>query len=400
MVALTSVQALRVGALVCWSLPVAVVAEFRLLAVPDVHGDLEALRGALQLAGVQLGASPALPSNTTLVSLGDLVDRGPSGPACYTELAGLAEEANRANSTSQVIRLLGNHEWFNLLGVDKVDHPETPHVQEDLLAPYVHSEEIATLGGWRRRLAVFGPKGAIGRMIQRDFRLLALLPAPWREPSGKTRPAKPSKLPPLSSAATLFLHGGISSSTARRYPTAAALDAEARQQLLEWGARGDPAVLLSGRPPPDGTDLFDELLQDRRLAQGPEGRVCPELRVVLAHFGAARLVLGHTPQLGGNRWGQPGRMRRAGVHCRGRLVLLDVAMSRWLVDMRRPESAPRPALLELRYQEADQSEGNAVLTGLRVLYGRRGGEGEEEEDLLPPLDGTSSESAAGEHADL
>mmetsp|Transcript_109236 Transcript_109236/g.216943 ORF Transcript_109236/g.216943 Transcript_109236/m.216943 type:complete len:399 (+) Transcript_109236:66-1262(+) len=384
-----------------WFAPAEARVEKRLFAIPDVHGDLDALQGALRLAGVQFenvhtsaGQAKAkthvmLPPNSTLVFLGDLVDRGPAGPACYAQLVELAKAAARNNSSSHVVRLLGNHEWLNLLGVDRRDNPNTPYVQEDLLASYVHPQELDELNGWHGRGAAFRPNGSIAEEIQREFRILALLPAPWHSQTAE-------QLPPVTAAATLFLHGGITASTAHRYASAAELDAEARQQLHRWGLHGDSTLLLPGRPP-HGTELFNELLQERMLAYGPSSTVCPELRSILAHFGAARLVLGHTPQLGGNSWGEPQQQRRAGVHCDGRLILMDVAMSRWLLNMRRPEKSPHPAVLELSYLEnLDAEPGDTTtsgeLTGLRVLYGSAASK---KHDLLPPFDSTSSA-----HSDL
>ena len=45
---------------------------------------------------------------------------------------------------------------------------------------------------------------------------------------------------------------------------------------------------------------------------------------------------------------------------------VDVAMSRWLMDMRRPEKMTHPVALELSYN--DVNDGEAKVTGLRIIY--------------------------------
>lgn len=58
-------------------------------------------------------------------------------------------------------------------------------------------------------------------------------------------------------------------------------------------------------------------LWDRAQAQAPEAAVCSGVAVVLRSLGAARMVVGHTPQQSG----------RAAARCGGRLLLLDTGMS-------------------------------------------------------------------------
>lgn len=313
----------------------------RLVVLADTHGDFDAMQRSLKLA--EIPAPPKYP--TTLVSLGDLVDRGPDSPECYEELHRLAM-ANETfvHGVSKVIRIFGNHDWLNLLGVAERDDRTTPH-RENLLAPFVHVEELRKFDGWPGRIKEFGPDGRIGRQLRQDFRLIAQTPEP---PPGGCQDG----LLPLSAASTLFLHAGIWAKTATQYKTAEDLANAAAEDVAEGRAFD--------------SDLFHELTQDRSMAQGRQG-TCEELSAVLGHFCAARLVLGHTPTPLLGREGH-----RAATRCGGRLVLLDVGMSRWLKSMTDPDPDGHPAILEMIHN-------GETVSSLKVLY-----EGGKEDDL--PID--------------
>jgi len=297
----------------------------RLVVVPDVHGDRPALEAALRLGRVPLKRSSPTEGDVTLVFLGDCPDRGPDARGCYEAL----ESAN-------AIRLLGNHDWLNLLGVDFKDDPATPYIREDLFARYVTDEDLKLFGGWEARKKAFSSKGDLGRSIRENFEVVALLPSAWH---------KRGELPPLSSAATLMVHAGIKADTALKYQRVADMAREGRQALSR-SLKGDDEGLLG--------ELLNEILQNRFLAQAKEGKVCPDLKKTLMHFGAARMVLGHTPQ----------DTRREKIRCGGRLVLLDVAMSRWLLNPHRPEKKYHPVALEAEYQG---DEGRETLSALRAI---------------------------------
>jgi hypothetical protein len=230
---------------------------------------------------------------------------------------------------------------MNIMGIDERDDPATPHVRENFFARYVSSEDLDSFGGWKPRRKAFSAEGELGKTIREEFEMMAVVPAPWEGDGGvKT-------LPPLSSPATLVLHAGISSKLAKQYDSVAQMNQEARA-ALQASLEGDDSKLRS--------DLFNEVLQTRHLVHNKESKACAELKKTLAHLGAARLVVGHTPQ----------ESRRALVRCEGRFVVLDVAMSRWLMDMRRPEKMTHPVALELSYN--DVNDGEAKVTGLRIIY--------------------------------
>eukprot|EP00928_Gymnodinium_smaydae_P055648 TRINITY_DN39147_c0_g1_i1.p1 TRINITY_DN39147_c0_g1~~TRINITY_DN39147_c0_g1_i1.p1 ORF type:complete len:347 (-),score=62.85 TRINITY_DN39147_c0_g1_i1:175-1215(-) len=321
----------------------AVSAQRRLVVIPDAHGDREVLEAALTLAHVPLVRKAVDEDDLQVLSLGDSVDRGPNPAGCYEALA-----------NAQAIRLLGNHEWINLMGVAAEDDPSTPHIQEDLFAPYVSKEDLAGFGGWQNRQIAFSSRGDIGRKIREEFQLVQVLPSPW---------AKKGVLPPLRAAASLFMHAGIESSLAKKYESAEEMNAQGRA-ALQQSLNGDDRGLH--------TELFHEVLQSRYLAYGAEREICSDLRATLAHLGAARLIVGHTPQ----------RSRKAQVRCGGRMVLLDIAMSRWLMKVTKAERQMHPVALEMTY---DGPAGQEMLSSLQILY-----EGDKLDMLasMPSGDGT------------
>lgn len=241
----------------------------RLISIPDIHGDFDIMKEALSLV-------EPFTSTDQLVFTGDLVDRGPQPRECYEHSEQLARQYN-------VTRLIGNHEWVTLMGVDK----------NNLFAQFVPKEDLQSFGGWSGRMAAFSAEGDLGKLIRQGFDVMAL-----------------RQLPGDPRSRTLFVHAGITSETMRTYGSAEAIQAAGKSMLLD--------DRLS-------TDLLDEILQDRHLAQGRDSEVCEEVDDILKVARAERLVLGHTPTL----------MLRAPrgnplVKCGGRLLLSDVAMNRWM----------------------------------------------------------------------
>ena len=80
----------------------------RIIAIGDVHGDVQALRGCLRIAGLVNSEDRWIGGNTHLVQLGDILDRGPAERSCIDLLFALQAEARAAGGNVHV--LLGNHE--------------------------------------------------------------------------------------------------------------------------------------------------------------------------------------------------------------------------------------------------------------------------------------------------
>ena len=86
----------------------------RVVAIADIHGDLDAFAGILQRARLIDANRRWTGGNATLVQTGDFIDRGPKSRAVMDFLMGLQKEAPRQQG--RVVVLLGNHEVMNIIG--------------------------------------------------------------------------------------------------------------------------------------------------------------------------------------------------------------------------------------------------------------------------------------------
>ena len=211
----------------------------RVVAVGDLHADLETALAVLRLAGVVDAEGRWSGGTATLVQTGDITDRGPDSLEVIPLLQ--RREGEAAAAGGQVVALMGNHEAMNLTGDWR----------------YVSPEDVADFGDEAARRAAFSAEGALGAwLLSRDA--VAVV------------------------GGVVFVHGGVSAATAR----AAA------------GAVGRPAWVreaLAGRAPeevlgPEGPLWY------RGYLQAPEAVACAELAGVLEALGAERMVVGHTTQ--------------------------------------------------------------------------------------------------------
>jgi hypothetical protein len=85
-----------------------------LVAIGDVHGDLDDFCTILQRAELIDEQHHWTGGKATLVQLGDLIDRGPKPREVLDLMISLDQQAEKAGG--QVVSLLGNHEVMNLMG--------------------------------------------------------------------------------------------------------------------------------------------------------------------------------------------------------------------------------------------------------------------------------------------
>lgn len=86
----------------------------RLIAVGDIHGDLDGLSEILEHAGVIDRRGQWSGGRTVLVQTGDVIDRGDRSVECVRILRHLQDQAPRSGGA--VIRLCGNHELLLIQG--------------------------------------------------------------------------------------------------------------------------------------------------------------------------------------------------------------------------------------------------------------------------------------------
>jgi hypothetical protein len=94
--------------------PFARAAPARVIAIGDVHGDYEATRTALRLAGAIDAEDRWVGGDLAVVQLGDVLDRGDGEQAIIDLFERLETEADAAGGS--FTWLLGNHELMNAAG--------------------------------------------------------------------------------------------------------------------------------------------------------------------------------------------------------------------------------------------------------------------------------------------
>ena len=256
-----------------WRFP----ATERAVAIGDLHGDVDAARSALRLAGAVDQRDRWIGDSLVVVITGDQLDRGKGERALMALLEALTSQARGAGGSLRV--LTGNHEVMNVAGnFDYVDRAGFADFAD------VRRPELGELLGRlprlvRGRAATFLPGGS-------GARLLATWPVV------------------IKVGATLFVHGGLLS-THVQYGIER-INAEVRAWML--GKLDKLPVALRSEEAPFWTRRYS--------LPNLSAQDCAELGRVLAAVDATRMVIGHTPQ-------------RQGINsaCQDRVWRIDVGLS-------------------------------------------------------------------------
>jgi hypothetical protein len=249
----------------------------RLVALGDLHGDFEATRAALRLAGAIDPQDRWIGGDLVVVQVGDQLDRGDGERKILELLERLQGEARAAGGALHILN--GNHELMNAAGDLRyvtaggfLDFTDVPGV--DLADPRAARVPVPMRARW----LAFAPGG------------------PWARKLAE-RPVV------LVVGETVFVHGGLLPQHVRR-----GLDA-INEEVQRW-LRGEG-------------EISPEILQDdespvwtRRYCLEPKPADCQVLRETLAAVPAKRLVVGHTVHKEG-----------AVSACDGAVWCIDVGMS-------------------------------------------------------------------------
>lgn len=232
-------------------------APARLVAVGDLHGDLEATRKTLRLAGAIDGKDHWVGGPLVLVQTGDQLDRGDGERAILEMLERLEGEAKAAGGA--VVVLNGNHEVMNV----------------DLDFRYV------TEGGFKDFAGVPGARLDDPRVTALPeaarARGAAFVPGgPWAK-----RLARRSTIAIIGD--TVFVHGGVLPKHVQ-YGLS-----RMNREVSAWMAGEAPAA-------PAIVKSEDGPIWTRRYSAAPDRGDCAVLEEALAAMGAKRMVVGHTVQ--------------------------------------------------------------------------------------------------------
>ena len=296
-------------AAVMLAVPSTSAAAQRIVAVGDLHGDYEAWIDIARDAGLIDAKNRWSGGATTLVQTGDIADRGPDSLKIIRHLQKLQKEADKAGG--KVIVLLGNHEAMNVTGDLRYVHPGEYAAFRDSNSealrqavwdsnaklfianyraknPQLNDKQVraawfeATPPGLLEHQRAWAPDGEIGRWV-------VTLPAI------------------VKVGGNLFAHGGISAP----YTAMGGLDEINRRASAALKARetayssviNDPLGPLWYRGLITRGSAFESEVAAAAASSGmperPRPPVAQELDMVLTAFGAKRLIVGHTPSLGG-----------------------------------------------------------------------------------------------------
>ncbi|KAL4064393.1 Metallo-dependent phosphatase-like protein [Scleroderma yunnanense] len=287
----------------------------RIIAVGDIHGDLENAHRVLQMAEVVDEAGYWTGKVDVFVQTGDIIDRGDDTIELFQWMEELREQAHGVGGT--IISLLGNHEWMNAIGDWR----------------YVYPSEIETFGSISERQKVV-TTGWLANTWAGNYTTAARLPlhSLLGPPNTDYPPPEDGKnahanAGPLSHAAFSFVHGGLAPSYSNLQPFPSAINNISASLLHKLRSR-DP------QPPPHPPHAYPGLpagttreearmygsdgpLWYRGWAEGDEARMCAQVDQVLQKTGTRRMVMGHTPN-----------MRNIVARCGGKVLIIDTGISR------------------------------------------------------------------------
>jgi hypothetical protein len=260
--------------------PTWVPEEARVVAIGDLHGDLQAARRALELAGAIDSQGRWIGGDLVVVQTGDILDRGDADRAINDLFVRLQGEASKAGGTVYVLN--GNHELMNA----SLDFRYVTQGGFAAFADFAHGETdpadsvLASLDPSRRgRAEAFRPGGPWARLLSERNTVLIV-------------------------GRTLFVHGGI-------LPEHLEKGLEALNEEIRTWLRGES-------PEPEWIHEERSPVWTRLYSDEPTTAACDTLAIVLADLDVDRMVVGHTVQ-------------QAGItaYCGARVWCIDVGLAKY-----------------------------------------------------------------------
>ena len=284
----------------------------RIIAVGDLHGDYGAWQDIARGANIIDSKGHWAGGSSILVQMGDITDREADSLKIIRSLQQLQREAPRKGG--KVYVLLGNHEAMNLLGDNRYT----------TLGEY---EAFTDGQSGARRDRVFEANRASAEAFYKSrnpgitpaevrSQWMAEHPLGWVEhklawsPSGELGQWATANPAILKLGDSLFVHGGISAEYAKE-PLGSTNARVAR--AMAAADDGQASVLLDPLGPLwyRGLVTMDADARAQRAAIKPAPPPLTaeqELDLVLASYGAKRLIVAHTPNLKGIQIGDGGKI--------------------------------------------------------------------------------------------
>ncbi|MCP4674621.1 MAG: hypothetical protein GY854_03725 [Deltaproteobacteria bacterium] len=233
--------------------------ESRIIAIGDHHGDMDATRKSLEIAGLIDDDNHWAGKNTILVQVGDVLDRGDDERDIFDLYVQLKEEAEAAGG--QVVNLNGNHETMTVHGNYQDMFESACDAFSDLDGLDTGRIEWEHLSeNCKKRAAAFAPGGPYAKIL-----------AEW----------------PVSAIIEniVFVHGGL-------LPAHLEYGLEnADEDIHAW-------MLGQGEEPMEITSYPDGMVWSRVYGEYVVGEgECDQLESMLDELGVETMVVGHSPQV-------------------------------------------------------------------------------------------------------
>lgn len=266
----------------------------RIVAIGDIHGDYDNYIAVLKNAGVINRRGRWAAGKTHVVQVGDIPDRGPDTLKIIEHLQKLEKQALKAGGRLHL--LIGNHEHMNITGDLQYVHPGEYEAFENRnskqLRKNYYAYVVKTIEQQRATLLAGGDDASHLPVPDEDFKRDWYNEHPlgfvehrlaWQQ-GGELFEWIAAHNTVIRINDILFLHGGLS---AELLPLSITdINERVRAELNRDAFKGEPLGTSDNGP-----------LWYRGLARGDEAAVRPALDSVLAHYEAAMIVLGHTPDL-------------------------------------------------------------------------------------------------------
>ena len=248
----------------------------RIVAIGDLHGDLNATRRALKLAGAVDDNDHWIGGKLVVVQTGDQLDRGDNEQAILDLFTRLVEEAAQAGGAVHILN--GNHELMNVkLDLRYVTPGGYMDFQDAVTVTDIDSVLAQYEEGQRARVAAFRPGGTYAKVLARRNTVIII-------------------------GQNVFVHGGL------------------LPEHVDYGLERLNAELrawMEGEGPiPEWTQEKDSPVWMRHYSLEVDDEDCELLAEVLDRLGTKRMIVGHTVH-----------MEEITSYCEGKVWCIDMGMS-------------------------------------------------------------------------